>query len=78
VDLPWVAFDLVEGFESAGALPIVLGLLAGAATFYVGDWILDHRGGHHRKRSGGQQATGQPAQLCSGRGGFSGYGSLSQ
>ena len=54
-----VAFDLAEeGFESAGARPVVLGLVAGALAFFVGDAVLDHRGGNDRKRSGGQQAGG--------------------
>jgi zinc transporter, ZIP family len=54
-----VAFELVEeGFEQSGAVPVVLGLFGGAVTFYLGDWVLDHRGGQHRKRSGGQQAAG--------------------
>ena len=46
-----VAFELVEeGFEQSGAVPVVLGLFGGAVTFYLGDWVLDHRGGQHRKR----------------------------
>lgn len=54
-----VAFDLVEeGFQSAGASAVVFGMTAGALAFYAGDWILDHRGGRNRKRSGGQQAAG--------------------
>jgi ZIP family zinc transporter len=54
-----VAFELVEqAFESAGAGPVVLGLIGGSLAFYAGDWILDHRGGRNRKRSGGQQAAG--------------------
>ncbi|MDQ3887209.1 MAG: ZIP family zinc transporter [Actinomycetota bacterium] len=62
-----VAFELVEeSFESSGALPVVLGLLAGALVFYVGDWILDHRGGRDRKRSGGQQAGGAAGAIVLG------------
>jgi len=62
-----VAFELVEeGFESSGATPVVLGLVAGALTFYAGDWILDHRGGDNRKRSGGQQAGGSAAAIVLG------------
>ena len=56
-----VAFELVqEGFESSGAVPVLAGLVAGTATFYIGDWVLDHRGGNDRKRSGGQQACSTP------------------
>jgi zinc transporter, ZIP family len=51
-----VAFELVEeGFEHSSATPVVFGLIAGALTFYAGDWILDHRGGQARKRSGGRR-----------------------
>ncbi|MCA1705009.1 MAG: ZIP family zinc transporter, partial [Actinobacteria bacterium] len=54
-----VAFELTaEAFRTSGGLAVVVGLGAGALTFYLGDWILDHRGGEHRKRSGGQQADG--------------------
>jgi ZIP family zinc transporter len=62
-----VAFDLVEeGFEQSGAVPVVLGLFGGAVTFYLGDWVLDHRGGQHRKRSGGQQAGGAAGAIVLG------------
>jgi zinc transporter, ZIP family len=47
-----VAFDLTEeAFESAGAVPVVVGLVAGALTFYAGDWLIDHQGGAGRKQS---------------------------
>jgi ZIP family zinc transporter len=62
-----VAFELVQdGFESSGAPPVLGGLVAGAVTFYVGDWILDHRGGDNRKRSGGQQAGGAAGAIVLG------------
>ena len=62
-----VAFDLVEeGFASAGATPVLVGLVAGALTFYGGDWILDNRGGRDRKRSGGQQAGGAAGAIVLG------------
>ena len=48
-----VAFELVEeAFESAGAVPVMLGMVVGSLVFYAGDWVLDHRGGRNRKRSG--------------------------
>jgi len=51
-----VAFDLTEeAFEAAGAVPVVVGLVAGALTFFVGDWLVDARGGSRRKRSSGQE-----------------------
>ncbi|MFN2496925.1 MAG: hypothetical protein ABR608_13615 [Pseudonocardiaceae bacterium] len=35
-----VAFELVdEAFDASGALPVVVGLVAGALTFYLGDLI---------------------------------------
>lgn len=62
-----VAFDLVEeGFEAAGTAPVLGGLVAGALTFFLGDAILDSRGGNHRKRSGGQQAAGASAAIVLG------------
>lgn len=49
-----LAFELAaESFRQGGAPGVVIGLLAGALTFYAGDAWLDHRGGEHRKRSGG-------------------------
>ncbi len=52
-----LAFELTaEAFRTSGGREVVLGLLGGALTFYVGDLVLDHRGGQGRKRSGGQQA----------------------
>jgi zinc transporter, ZIP family len=62
-----LAFELTaEAFRSGGGIPVVLGLLAGAVTFFVGDWVLDHHGGNHRKRSGGQQAGGNAGAIVLG------------
>lgn len=62
-----VAFELTaEAFRTSGGLAVVIGLGAGALTFYLGDWILDHRGGEHRKRSGGQQADGAAGAIVLG------------
>jgi zinc transporter, ZIP family len=62
-----VAFELVEeAYESAGAAPVVLGLVGGSVAFYAGDWLLDHRGGRNRKRSGGQQAAGAAGAIVLG------------
>lgn len=62
-----VAFDLTrESFEHGGTDAVALGLAAGALAFFGGDWILDHRGGQHRKRSGGQQAGGSAAAIVLG------------
>jgi len=54
-----LAFELAdEAFKVGGTDALALGLAGGALTFFAGDWLLDHRGGQHRKRSGGQQADG--------------------
>ncbi len=50
-----LAFELTEkAFIAGGADAVAIGLEAGSLTFFAGDWVLDHRGGSHRKRSGGQ------------------------
>jgi ZIP family zinc transporter len=62
-----LAFELTaEAFDTSGGREVVLGLLAGALTFFVGDWVLDRHGGHERKRSGGQQAGSAAAGLVLG------------
>jgi zinc transporter, ZIP family len=62
-----VAFELVEeAFDAAGAVPVVLGLIGGSLVFFAGDWVLDHRGGQNRKRSGGQQAAGAAGAIVLG------------
>lgn len=43
-----VAYELVPE-AVVGAQPVVLGLLLGALTFFVGDWFVDHGGGLSRK-----------------------------
>jgi ZIP family zinc transporter len=51
-----LTFELTaEAYDRGGVDAVAAGLAAGALSFYVGDWIIDHRGGNHRKRSGGQQ-----------------------
>jgi ZIP family zinc transporter len=58
-----LAFELTrEAFERGGATAVVLGLGAGALTFFVGDLIIDHRGGNH----GGQQAGGSGTAIVLG------------
>jgi zinc transporter, ZIP family len=46
-----VAYELVEEAFQTSAWGVTLGLLAGAVAFYLGDFALDHWGGHNRKRS---------------------------
>jgi ZIP family zinc transporter len=53
-----LAFELTaEAFDRGGVDAVAIGLAGGAISFFVGDWIIDHRGGDHRKRSGGQQSS---------------------
>jgi ZIP family zinc transporter len=45
-----VAFELTEeAYRSAGSTFAALGLAAGSLTFFVGDLLIDRRGGHRRK-----------------------------
>lgn len=44
------AFELMEeAFRSAGGWAATSGLLAGALTYFTGDWFIDSKGGHRRK-----------------------------
>ena len=63
-----VAFELVlDAFEkSPGGGGIALGLLAGCATFFGGDALIDRLGGAARKRSSGQQASGSALAILLG------------
>jgi zinc transporter, ZIP family len=62
-----LAFELTaEAYDAAGGRAVVLGLLGGALVFYAGDWVIDHRGGDQRKRSGGQQSDGAPLAIVLG------------
>lgn len=52
-----LAFELThEAYDRSGGTAVVLGLLAGAIVFFVGDWIVDHHGGSRRKSPTGHQA----------------------
>jgi ZIP family zinc transporter len=55
-----VAYELVgEAAATAGQSRAVAGgLFAGCALFFVGDWLIDRRGGAQRKDPGGAQAGG--------------------
>jgi ZIP family zinc transporter len=62
-----VAFELAaDAFEHGGTTPLVIGVAAGALTFFAGDWLLDRRGGLDRKRSGGQQSAGAAGAIVLG------------
>jgi ZIP family zinc transporter len=52
-----VAFELTgEAYDRSGAIPVVLGLSAGAVTFFSGDWLLEHTGAANRKDPTGTQS----------------------
>jgi zinc transporter, ZIP family len=62
-----LAFELTdEAFRRGGADVVAPGLAGGALAFFVGDWLVDRRGGEHRKRSGGEQAGGSGAAIVVG------------
>jgi ZIP family zinc transporter len=51
-----IAYELVP--EAAkGDFPVVLGLTAGALTFFFADWIIDSRGGGRRKSIAAKQQS---------------------
>jgi ZIP family zinc transporter len=54
-----VAFELVSEAVAAGeGRAVVVGFAAGTLAFFVGDLMIDRRGGAERKRSTGAQASG--------------------
>jgi ZIP family zinc transporter len=60
-----LAFELThEAYERSGASAVIIGLFAGSVVFFIGDWIIDRRGGEHRKSSTGKQATGGGAAMA--------------
>src|SRR5919202_448149 len=62
-----LAFELTEeAFKAGGADAVAIGLAAGGLRFFAGDWILDHRGGDNRKRSGGEQEGGSGSAIVLG------------
>lgn len=62
-----LAFELTdEAYNTSGGVQVVVGLLAGALTFYVGDSVIDRRGGEHRKRSDHRQSGAAASALVLG------------
>jgi ZIP family zinc transporter len=62
-----LAFELTEeAFRRGGLDAVAAGMAGGAISFFVGDWIIDHRGGNHRKRSGGEQKGGSGTAIVLG------------
>jgi ZIP family zinc transporter len=62
-----VAFELIdEALESAEVAYVGLFTLIGAATFTVGNRVLDRRGGGQRKDANGAQESGAPLAIVFG------------
>ncbi len=62
-----LAFELTQdAFRVGGTDAVAIGLAGGALTFFLGDLVIDRRGGEHRKRSGGQQSEGDPQGIVLG------------
>lgn len=62
-----LSFELMEqAYDLAGGRAALLGLLAGALTFFVGDWLIDRRGGHRRTSPTGPQAGAASSALVLG------------
>ena len=55
-----VAFDLIEEAADMSSEhgAVLIGLFAGCATFFSGDWVIDRLGGGDRKAADGAQAGG--------------------
>jgi ZIP family zinc transporter len=63
-----VAFDLVqEAVDTQTAQwPVLVGICAGCAAFFTGDWLIDRVGGADRKDPGGDQASGSALAIVLG------------
>jgi ZIP family zinc transporter len=62
-----LAFELTEeAFRGGGTDAVAAGLAGGALAFFAGDWVVDHRGGNQRKRSGGEQTGGSGGAIVVG------------
>jgi zinc transporter, ZIP family len=63
-----VAFDLVEEAveTQTGHWAVVVGIFAGCAAFFWGDWFIDRSGGADRKDATGGQASGSPLAIVLG------------
>jgi len=60
-----IAYRLAPGRRMIANI-IALLVLAGAATFAIGDWLLDRRGASERKDPSGRQAAGSPLAIVLG------------
>jgi ZIP family zinc transporter len=62
-----VAYELVDdALEHQAVTWVALLVLVGAMVFTAGDWLLDRRGGDHRKDAAGAQADGSPLAIVLG------------
>ncbi|HEY3009988.1 MAG TPA: ZIP family zinc transporter [Micromonosporaceae bacterium] len=62
-----VSFELIdEALKTRTVGSVALLVLAGAAVFTVGDWVLSRRGGADRKDPSGAQAEGSPLPIVLG------------
>jgi zinc transporter, ZIP family len=62
-----VSFELVDdALEHQAVAWVAVMVLVGAIVFTAGDWLLDRRGGDHRKDAGGAQAEGSPLAIVLG------------
>lgn len=62
-----ITFDLtLDAHELAGADAVAIGLAGGALAFFLGDRVIDRRGGHRRKHSGGHEDAGSPDAIVLG------------
>ena len=62
-----VSFELVDdALQHQAVAGVAVGVLAGAAVFTVGNWILARRGGGDRKDTDGAQADGSPLAIVLG------------
>jgi zinc transporter, ZIP family len=62
-----VSFELVDdALEHQAVAWVAAMVLVGAIVFTAGDWLLDRRGGDHRKDAAGAQAEGSPLAIVLG------------
>ena len=62
-----VSFELIDdALEHQAVVWVAVMVLVGALVFAAGDWLLDHRGGEHRKDADGAQAEGSPLAIVLG------------
>ncbi|MCS7006509.1 MAG: hypothetical protein NZL88_03025 [Gaiellaceae bacterium] len=61
-----VAYELVLEASRTNVRLAAVGFALGGATFYVGDWLIDRRGGHGRKKVTGPPLAGLAAAIVHG------------